>query len=79
MYPSDLAEGQGARLEPLLEEPANNRHAGGRPRKYRAAQTLDRRTLLRLAGKMPKAMEGLRTQAPYQFANDPSGLPQAPA
>ena len=34
MYPSDLTDAQWAKLEPLLEEPVGNRHAGGRPRKY---------------------------------------------
>jgi len=32
-----------------------------------------------VAGKMSPAMEELRTQAEYQSANDPLGLPQAAA
>src|ERR1700678_1650791 len=34
MYPSDLTDSQRSRLEPLLEEPRQDRHPGGRPRKY---------------------------------------------
>lgn len=34
MYPSDLTDSQWMRLEPLLSEPVEGRHAGGRPRKY---------------------------------------------
>ena len=41
MYPSDLTEGQWARLKPLLEEAANNCHAGGRPRKYSLRRVTD--------------------------------------
>jgi hypothetical protein len=32
-----------------------------------------------MAGKVPPSMEELRTQTEYQFANDPTGLPQATA
>ncbi len=34
MYPSDLTDSQRAKLEPMLSEPVEGRHAGGRPRKY---------------------------------------------
>ena len=45
----------------------------------RAADTLDRRTVLRVAGKVPKAMEELRTKTEYQLADDPFSLPQITA
>jgi len=41
MYPSDLTDGQWARLEALLEEPVGNRHAGGRPRKHSLRRVTD--------------------------------------
>src|ERR1039458_3585727 len=41
-----------------------------------AAQTLDRRTLLRLVGKVPKALEKLRTQTQYQLAVRSPRLPR---
>ena len=41
MYPSDLRDGQWARLEPLLKEPRSKRHAGGRPRKYELRRVVD--------------------------------------
>lgn len=34
MYPSDLRDGQWATREPLLKEPQDQRHAGGRPRRH---------------------------------------------
>jgi hypothetical protein len=42
-----------------------------------AAETMDRRMLLRMAGKVPPATEALRTKTEYQPANDPLGFPQA--
>jgi transposase len=59
MYASDLTDGQWERLEPLLRQEGNNRHAGGRPR---TAQTLDRREKLRVDGMVEKAEQRLRTQ-----------------
>ena len=41
MYPSDLRDGQWARLEPLLKGPRGNRHAGGRPRKHELRRIVD--------------------------------------
>ena len=41
MYPSDLTDSQWARLEPLLREPPEGRHAGGRPRKYPLRRVTD--------------------------------------
>jgi transposase len=41
MYPSDLTDAQWAKLEPLLQEPVGNRHAGGRPRKYALRRVTD--------------------------------------
>lgn len=41
MYPSDLTEQQWRRLEPLLCQPRQNRHAGGRPRKYELRRVVD--------------------------------------
>jgi transposase len=41
MYPSDLSDGQWARLEPLLKAPRGNRHGGGRPRKYALRRVVD--------------------------------------
>ena len=41
MYPSDLKDGQWARLEPLLKERRGQRHAGGRPRKYELRRVVD--------------------------------------
>jgi transposase len=41
MYPSDLTDAQWAKLEPLLQEPVGNRHAGGRPRKYPLRRVTD--------------------------------------
>jgi transposase len=41
MYRSDLTDAQWAKLEPLLHEPAGNRHAGGRPRKYPLRRVTD--------------------------------------
>jgi transposase len=41
-----------------------------------AAQTLDRRMLLRLVGKVPKALEKLRTQTQYQLAVRSPRLPR---
>src|ERR1700677_4319020 len=45
----------------------------------RDAQTLDRRTVFRVAGKVPTAMEELRTKTEYQLADDPLNLPQITA
>ena len=41
MYPSDLTDGQWAKLELLLQEPVEGRHAGGRPRKYPLRRVTD--------------------------------------
>jgi transposase len=41
MYPSDLTDGQWAKLEPLLREPRGARHAEGRPRKYPLRRVVD--------------------------------------
>ena len=41
MYPSDLTDRQWAKLEPLLQEPVGDRHAGGRPRKYPLRRVTD--------------------------------------
>lgn len=41
MYRSDLTDAEWARLEPLLQEPAWDRHAGGRPRKYPLRRVTD--------------------------------------
>jgi transposase len=41
MYPSDLTDAQWARLEPLLQPARGQRHAGGRPRKYRLRRVVD--------------------------------------
>jgi transposase len=41
MYPSDLTDGQWAKLEPLLNPPRGDRHAGGRPRKYELRRVVD--------------------------------------
>src|SRR5271169_3405404 len=41
MYPSDMTDAQWARLEPLLREPREDRHAGGRPRKYPLRRVTD--------------------------------------
>jgi hypothetical protein len=40
-------------------------------------ETMDCITVLRVAGKVPPAMEELRTKTEYQPANDPLGFPQA--
>jgi hypothetical protein len=39
-------------------------------------ETMDCITVLRVAGKVPPAMEELRTKTEYQPANDPLGFPQ---
>ena len=41
MYPSDLTDGQWAKLEVLLRESVASRHAGGRPRKYPLRRVTD--------------------------------------
>ena len=41
MYPSDLTDKQWSRLEPLLNEPRGERHAGGRPRKHEQRRVVD--------------------------------------
>jgi transposase len=41
MYPSDLTDVQWSKLEPLLKEPREKRHAGGRPRKYELRRVVD--------------------------------------
>jgi transposase len=41
MYPSDLTDSQWAKLEPLLHEAVEDRHAGGRPRKYPLRRVTD--------------------------------------
>jgi transposase len=41
MSPSDLRDGQWARLEPLLKERRGQRHAGSRPRKYELRRVVD--------------------------------------
>jgi transposase len=41
MYPSDLTDAQWSRLEPLLQEPRGERHAGGRPRKHELRRIVD--------------------------------------
>ncbi len=41
MYPSDLTDSQWAKLEPLLHEPREDRHGGGRPRKYSLRRVAD--------------------------------------
>jgi transposase len=41
MYPTDLTDSQWARLEPLLREPREDRHGGGRPRKYPLRRVAD--------------------------------------
>src|SRR5487761_1081974 len=41
MYPSDLTDTQWARLEPLLQEPRGERHAGGRPREHPLRRIVD--------------------------------------
>ena len=41
MYPSDLTDGQWAKLEPLLSEAREARHGGGRPRKYPLRRVVD--------------------------------------
>jgi len=41
MYPSDLTDAQWSKLEPLLQMPRGERHAGGRPRKYALRRVVD--------------------------------------
>jgi transposase len=41
MYPSDLTDAQWAKLEVLLRESVERRHAGGRPRKYPLRRVTD--------------------------------------
>jgi transposase len=41
MYPSDLTDAQWVLLEPLLGAAARQRHAGGRPRKYRLRRVVN--------------------------------------
>jgi transposase len=41
MYPSDLTDAQWSKLEPLLKPHRGNRHAGGRPRKYKLRRVVD--------------------------------------
>jgi transposase len=41
MYASDLTDGQWERLEPLLRQDGNHRHAGGRPRKHDLRRVVD--------------------------------------
>jgi transposase len=41
MYPSDLTDVQWAKLEPLLLERQDTRHAGGRPRKHSLRRVTD--------------------------------------
>jgi transposase len=41
MYPSDLTDVQWSKLEPLLQPPRGERHAGGRPRKYQLRRVVD--------------------------------------
>ena len=41
MYPSDLTDAQWAKLEPLLQEPRGERHAGGRPREHPLRRIVD--------------------------------------
>lgn len=41
MYPSDLTDAQWFLLEPLLRQSYVDRHAGGRPRKYRLRRVTD--------------------------------------
>ena len=41
MYRSDLTDNQWSRLDPLLNEPRGERHAGGRPRKYEQRRVVD--------------------------------------
>jgi transposase len=41
MYRSDLTDVQWAKLEPLLKEAREARHAGGRPRKYPLRRVVD--------------------------------------
>jgi transposase len=41
MYPSDLTDVPWAKLEPLLNPPRGDRHAGGRPRKYELRRVVD--------------------------------------
>jgi transposase len=41
MYPSDLTDGQWERLESLLRQDGNHRHAGGRPRKHDLRRVVD--------------------------------------
>jgi len=41
MYPSDLTDSQWARLEPLLHQSREDRHGGGRPRKYPLRRVAD--------------------------------------
>jgi hypothetical protein len=45
----------------------------------RTAKTLDRGAVLRLAGKVPKTMEELRTKTEHKPANDPLGVSQTAA
>jgi transposase len=41
MYPSDLTDVQWGKLEPLLNKPVGERHAGGRPRKHERRRIVD--------------------------------------
>ena len=41
MYPSDLTDKQWSRLDPMLNEPRGERHAGGRPRKHEQRRVVD--------------------------------------
>jgi transposase len=41
MYPSDLTDSQWAKLEPLLQQLREDRHGGGRPRKYPLRRVAD--------------------------------------
>jgi transposase len=41
MYPSDLSDAQWRKLEPLLQAPRGDRHAGGRPRKHALRRVVD--------------------------------------
>ncbi len=41
MYPDNLTDSQWAKLEPLLRELREGRHAGGRPRKYPLRRVTD--------------------------------------
>jgi hypothetical protein len=76
-YPSDISREQFESVRPLLES-VRKRTKPRTVDQYEVfnavLQTVDRRTVLRMAGKMPAPLEELRTQTEYKPADNPPRL-----